>query len=68
MEVEVAYVECGKLGAGTREDAMKTSLASSSDAVGVPTLPVKLMRLPLMGMCVRLGSLFSGRTLQTTLV
>ena len=47
---------------------LKTSLESSSDAVGVPTSPVKVMRLPPMVMRVRLGSLFSGRTLQTILV
>ena len=46
----------------------KTNLASSSDAVEVPTSPVKVMRLPSMVMRVRLGSLFSWRTLQTTLV
>ena len=47
---------------------LKTSLESSSDAVGVPMFPVKVMQLPTMVMRVRLGSLFSGRTLQTILV
>ena len=68
LKVEVAYVEGGELGAGRERTLFKTSLESSSDAVGVPTSPGNVMRFPSMVMRVRLGSLFSGRTLQTTLV
>ena len=66
LQVEVAYVKYGELTPGREMTLLKTSLASSSVAVGVPTSPGKVMRLPPMVMRVRLGSLFSGQTLQTT--
>ena len=56
------------LAPGRESTLLKTSLASSRNAVGVPKSPVKVMRFPPMVMCVRLESLFSGRTLHTTLV
>ena len=56
------------LAPGRKKMLLKTSLASSSGAVGVPTSPGKVMRLPPMVMRVLLGLLFSGKTLQTTLV
>ena len=56
------------LAPGRDRTLLKTSLESSSDAVGVPTSPGKVIQLPLMVMHARLGLLFSGQTLQTTLV
>ena len=56
------------LALGRESTLLKTSFASSRDAVGVPTFPGKVMRFPPMVMRVRLGSLFSGRTGHTTLV
>ena len=57
-----------KLALGLERTLLKTILESSSDAVGLPTSPVKVMRLPPMVMRVWFGSLFFGLTLQTTLV
>ena len=56
------------LAPGRERTLLKTSLASSRDAVGVPTSPGKVMRFLPMVMRIWLGSLFSGQTLQTTLV
>ena len=56
------------LAPGHEKTLLKNNLASSSDAVGVPMLPGKVIRFPPMLMRMRLGSLLSGRTLQTSLV
>ena len=45
---------------GRKRTLSKTSLVSSREAVGVPTSPGNQMGLPLMVMCVRLGSFFFG--------
>ena len=68
MQVEVAYIKCGELGTGEREDAVEDELGKFKGCSRGADVARKGDAVAADGDAQRLGSLFSGRTLQTTLV